>query len=93
MAEKKQNWLRGAAVGPHFVVALLIGFYFGYKVDQWLDTGRVFRLIGAGLGLAAGFINLFREVALINREEREAQMADQDPSVEPEEHTQDRLNP
>ena len=71
MVKRKRGWLHGASVGPHFVVAPLIGYYLGYKLDQWLGTHKVCSIIGAVLGLAAGFLNLFREVALINREEQQ----------------------
>ena len=84
MAVKKGSWLRGASVGPHFVIALLIGYYFGYKIDQWAGTEKVWSLVGAAFGLAAGFINLFREVAAINKEEElEREQAETDKKGDP----------
>lgn len=69
------TWLRSASVGPHFIIALLLGYYFGTKIDHWMGTEKVYAYIGAGLGLAAGFLNLFKEVALVNREEERAMKA------------------
>jgi F0F1-type ATP synthase assembly protein I len=62
-------------VGPHFIIALWLGYYFGTKIDQWMGTEKLCSFIGAGLGLAAGFLNLFKEVALVNREEERAMKA------------------
>jgi len=75
---KKANWLRPASIGPQFIIALLIGAYFGTKMDEWLQTGRLCTFIGGGLGLAAGFLNLFRELALINKEEEEREREERD---------------
>ena len=76
LALKKQSnknvaWLRPAAIAPHFLVCMGLGYYFGTKLDGWFETNRVFSIIFLFVGIAAGFVNLFRELAIVNREEAE----------------------
>ena len=72
MAKKDMEWLRLAGIGPHLVIATVIGWCVGhFWIDKWLGTDPVFSVIFSLLGVAAGFINLFREVALINQQEEE----------------------
>ncbi|PIE89210.1 MAG: hypothetical protein CR997_12225 [Acidobacteria bacterium] len=77
-SHQKSSWLRPAAIGPHFIVATLIGFYFGKKCDEWFQTDKICTIIGTAMGIAAGFVNLFKELALINKEELEAQSETKD---------------
>ena len=42
------------------VLATVIGLAGGYYADRWLGTSPIFLLIGLGLGIAAGFVSLFR---------------------------------
>ena len=80
MSKPKNSWLQHALVGPHFIACLLVGWFVGnWCLDRWLDSYPVWTTVFLILGMAAGFINLFREVARINREESEEQ------SDEPEE--------
>jgi F0F1-type ATP synthase assembly protein I len=39
---------------------MVIPAVIGYWLDQWLGTGTVFVLIGAGVGLVAGMMHLIR---------------------------------
>ena len=73
MSEKKVEWMRLASIGPHFMIAILIGFFVGRKLDAWLGTKPLWLVIFVLLGTAAGFLNLFRELALVNRAEHEEQ--------------------
>lgn len=41
------------------IVLLIVG---GYKLDTWLDTTPWLALVGAFLGFAVAFYNLFRRV-------------------------------
>jgi len=68
---RRNEWLRLASIGPHFLVSTLIGYFVGSKLDQWLGWEPVLTVVFALFGIAAGFLNLFRELAIINREERE----------------------
>ena len=56
-----------SAVGITLVLATVIGLAGGYYLDRWLGASPWLTLIGLGLGIAAGFVNLFRTV---NRAER-----------------------
>ena len=50
-------------VGFSFVLALVIGFFAGRKLDDWLHTSPLFTMTGFVLGVAAGILNVFRSVA------------------------------
>lgn len=39
---------------------LLVGYFLGDQLDQWLDTGPVLTFVFFLLGAAAGFVQLFR---------------------------------
>ena len=52
-----------ATVGIMFPVAIGLGFFFGYLIDQWLGTVPLFALLGLGLGVVAAIRNLLRAVA------------------------------
>jgi ATP synthase protein I len=45
-----------------FVLSTVLGLAGGYWADRWLGTSPLFLLLGLGLGIAAGFVNLFRSV-------------------------------
>ena len=51
-----------STVGLTLVVATVIGLAGGYYLDRWLRTSPWLTLIGLLLGIAAGFVNLFRTV-------------------------------
>jgi ATP synthase protein I len=57
-----------STIGLTLVLATVIGLAGGYALDRWLGTKPWLTLIGLGLGIAAGFVNLFRAV---NRAERD----------------------
>ncbi len=57
-----------ASIGITLVVATCIGLAGGYFADQWLGTTPWLTLIGLLLGIAAGFVNLFRSVNAVERE-------------------------
>ena len=52
-----------STVGLAFVLALVIGFWFGTVVDGWLGTKPLFTIVGFFIGLAAGILNVFRIVS------------------------------
>jgi ATP synthase protein I len=58
-----------SSIGMTLVLATVIGLVAGYYLDRWLGTSPWLILIGLGLGIAAGFVNLFRSV---KRAERDA---------------------
>jgi ATP synthase protein I len=57
-----------SSVGLTLVVATVIGLVAGYYADSWLGTTPWLLLLGLGLGIAAGFVNLFRSVKRAERE-------------------------
>ena len=58
-----------SSIGMTLVLATVIGLAGGYFLDRALGTSPWLILIGLGLGIAAGFVNLFRSV---KRAERDA---------------------
>ncbi|PYM20751.1 MAG: hypothetical protein DMD81_01115 [Candidatus Rokuibacteriota bacterium] len=68
--EEDSSW-KGLAelstVGITLVLATVIGLAGGYYLDRWLGTTPWLILIGLGLGIAAGFVSLFRSVNKSNR--------------------------
>ena len=57
-----------STVGMTLVLATVIGLAGGYYLDRWLGTSPWLTLIGLGLGIAAGFVNLFRTVNRAGRD-------------------------
>jgi ATP synthase protein I len=57
-----------SAVGITLVVATVIGLAGGYYLDRWLGTSPWLTLLGLLLGIAAGFVNLFRTVKRAERD-------------------------
>ena len=60
-----------AQVGLTFVVCTVLGLGGGYWADRWLGTGPWLLLIGLGIGIAAGFVNLFRSIKDAERQSQE----------------------
>ena len=56
-----------STIGMTMVLSTVIGLAGGYFLDQWLGTKPWLTLIGLGLGIAAGFVNLFRSVRTAER--------------------------
>jgi ATP synthase protein I len=57
-----------SSIGLALVLATVIGLVGGYYADRLLGTSPWLLLLGLALGIAAGFVNLFRSV---NRADRE----------------------
>ncbi len=51
-----------ASVGTQLVVSIFIGFGMGYWLDKQLGTQPVLMLVFMLLGVAAGFLNIYRTV-------------------------------
>ena len=49
-----------STVGISFVLAIVIGAWFGWLLDKWLGTKPWFFMVFFFLGLAAGIINVYR---------------------------------
>ena len=51
-----------ASVGTQVVVSTFMGFGAGYWLDKWLGTTPALTMVFTLLGVAAGFLNLYRVV-------------------------------
>jgi ATP synthase protein I len=49
-----------STVGISFVLATILGAWFGYLLDKWFGTGPLFFLIFFVLGIIAGVVNVYR---------------------------------
>lgn len=58
---------RLSSIGIALVAATAIGLAIGVGLDRWLSTGPWLTLLFTLFGIAAGFLNLFRDVGLIQR--------------------------
>ena len=57
-------------MGLTLVISTVLGLWGGYALDRWLGTAPWLLLVGLLLGIASGFVNLFR-AAGIGREDGE----------------------
>ena len=60
---------RLSTIGVTLVAATAIGLAIGYGLDRWLGTSPWLTLTFTLFGIVAGFINLFRDVGLMRREQ------------------------
>ncbi|MBI4536931.1 MAG: AtpZ/AtpI family protein [candidate division NC10 bacterium] len=58
---------RLSTLGISMVAATAIGLAIGYGLDRLLSTRPWLTLLFTLFGIAAGFLNLFRDVGLIQR--------------------------
>jgi ATP synthase protein I len=61
---------RLSTVGISLVAATAIGLLIGYGLDRLLGTAPWLTMVFALFGIAAGFLNLFRDVGLIGKTRR-----------------------
>ena len=59
-----------STIGLSFVLALVMGFGAGYLLDGWLGTRPWLTLVGFFVGLAAGILNVYRIMQLLDRDSR-----------------------
>jgi F0F1-type ATP synthase assembly protein I len=57
------------SVGIMFPACIGIGYGIGYLLDRWAGTQNVFKLVFLLLGIAAAFINLFRVIQSVDRDD------------------------
>lgn len=78
--EKKNNTSRvvfaNITVGMQLAIIILVFVYGGYKLDLHFDKSPVFIGIGTVLGMVIGFYHLFKELADMNKREKEAQQSE-----------------
>jgi ATP synthase protein I len=65
-----RQWMRDvgkySGVGLTLVISSVLGLVAGIYLDRWLGTEPWLRLAGLLLGVAAGFVNLFRVTGVWN---------------------------
>jgi ATP synthase protein I len=63
MAEDKRQLMKSlsflSSIGISMVAATFIGLYIGISLDKWLETSPWMTLIWLGIGIVAGFRNIF----------------------------------
>jgi F0F1-type ATP synthase assembly protein I len=52
-----------STVGLSFVLAIVLGAWFGWLLDRWLGTSPWLFFLFFVLGLAAGILNVYRTAA------------------------------
>jgi len=50
---------RASSIGMTLVFSIFIGGFFGYLLDNYFNTGYLFKIIGLILGIIAGFRNVY----------------------------------
>ena len=79
MSGNNRDWMRLAGIGPFFVAALFIGYCIGNRLlDKPFGTYPVWTVVFVIFGIAAGFINLIKEVILLNKAEKQERSEDAD---------------
>jgi ATP synthase protein I len=58
--EKMQSIGALSTVGLSFVLAIVLGAWFGYLLDSWMGTGPWLFLLFFALGMVAGILNVYR---------------------------------
>jgi len=61
---------RLSTIGIALVAATAIGLLIGYGLDRLFGTAPWLTMVFALFGIAAGFLNLFRDVGLIGTKRR-----------------------
>ena len=62
-----------SGVGLTLVISTVLGLWGGHVLDRWLGTAPWFMLVGLLLGIASGFVNLFRAAGMFGREGEQAE--------------------
>ena len=70
---------RYLGIGVEFTAAILICLGIGWWIDKQWDTSPAFMLVGAFVGMAAGFYNLYRTV--VGLQEKEHKEKDSEPNT------------
>jgi F0F1-type ATP synthase assembly protein I len=53
---------RLVGIGFYIAVAITFGLLGGAQVDKWMDTGKLFTVIGLGLGIALALYGAYRQL-------------------------------
>ena len=50
---------QASAIGLSLVIAIFLGGFIGYLLDNYFNTGYLFKIIGLIVGIIAGFRNVY----------------------------------
>lgn len=82
LTEDKREFMRSlgilSSIGISMVAASVIGLFIGYSLDKWLGTTPWMTLIWLGIGIAAGFRNIFILTRRALRDQKKEQDQDQE---------------
>ncbi len=82
LTEDKREFMRSlgilSSIGISMVAASVIGLFIGYSLDKWLGTTPWMTLIWLGIGIAAGFRNIFILTRRALRDQKKDQVQDQE---------------
>ena len=72
------NSLLGMAwkLSTELLASVLVGFLLGYGIDYFLGTGPWGILVGLGLGIAAGFMSVFRTASAMEAKNADIPLGD-----------------
>ncbi len=60
MSSRYSTVAEASAAGLFFPIALVGGYWLGGRLGAWLGLGAIPAFVGAALGVAAAFVNLYR---------------------------------
>ena len=69
MGQSFVTWANAGILGFHMISGPLLGIFLGYYLDKWLNSSPVCVGIGLVLGLAAGALNMYRDMRRFLREQ------------------------
>jgi len=82
MGEDRRQLIRSlgflSGVGISLVAACMIGLAIGYYLDKWLETTPWMTLVWLGIGIIAGFRNVFILTQRELRRQKDSEDQDQD---------------
>jgi F0F1-type ATP synthase assembly protein I len=81
------------SVGLSFVIAMVLGAWFGRVLDRWLGTAPLFFIVFFFLGLAAGILNVYRTVQMAFPPRTSSPSAPAPPPAQPSQGDRGDLDP
>ncbi len=71
-SENFEVFATAGTIGLHMVSGPAVGFAMGYGLDLLFDTNPWMKLIFLGIGIIAGFLNVYRDTQLLLRKMQQA---------------------
>jgi F0F1-type ATP synthase assembly protein I len=70
--DPRQKQIDPWSITGHIISGMLVYGAVGWGIDHWAGTGNVFTPIGVIFGLAAGLFLTFRQLSVLEKQERAA---------------------